>query len=104
MGKKFSCVHDLVVAHGKQIKKVPAKGVYATAQRRKEVQNAHARKVIRSKKRSVGKSNKLGCRRSAEGMAYVIAEANFSAMICRQNRQSQAAKLTTTSGTVSEGE
>lgn len=84
---KFTNVHDLLTAYQKQARKVPAKGVYASKQRRDEVQAAHARKVIRQRKRSVGKSNKLGFRRRAETTAALICEMNFFALVCRSSRQ-----------------
>lgn len=84
---KFTDVHDLLTAYQKQARKVPAKGVYASKKRRDEVQAAHARKVIRKRKRSVGKSNKLGGRRRAEVLAALICEMNFWALVCRSNRK-----------------
>jgi hypothetical protein len=84
---KFTDVHDLLTAYQKQARKIPPKGVYASKQRRDEVQAAHARKVIRQRKRSVGKSNKLGCRRRAEVLAAIICEMNFWALVCRSNRK-----------------
>lgn len=51
---KFTDVHDLLTAYQKQARKIPAKGVYASKQRQKEVQAAHTRKVMRQRKRSVG--------------------------------------------------
>ncbi|HAY4529105.1 TPA: hypothetical protein JZ950_000302 [Escherichia coli] len=84
---KFTDVHDLLTAYQKQARKVPAKGVYASKQRRDEVQAAHARKIIRQRKRSVGRSNKLGGRRRAEVLAALICEMNFLALVCRSNRK-----------------
>lgn len=84
---KTTNVHDLLTAYQKQARKIPAKGVYASKQRRQEVQAAHTRKVMRQHKRSVGKSNKLGFRRRAETTAALICEMNFWAMVCRSNRQ-----------------
>ena len=84
---KYTDVHDLLSAYQKQARKVPAKGVYASKQRRDEVQAAHARKVMRQRKRSVGKSNKLGGRRRAEITAAIICEMNFYALIRRANRK-----------------
>lgn len=84
---KFTDVHDLLTAYQKQARKVPAKGVYSSKQRRDEVQAAHTRKVMRQRKRSVGKSNKLGGRRRAEVLAALICEMNFWALVCRSNRQ-----------------
>lgn len=83
---KFTDVHDLLTAYQTQARKVPARGVYASKQRRDEVLAAHARKVIRQRKRSVGKSNKLGGRRRAEVLAALICEMNFWALVCRSNR------------------
>lgn len=51
-----------------------------------EVCNAHNRNKIRSGRRSVGKSNKLGIRRTAKGMCGFLMEINMWAMICRTNR------------------
>lgn len=84
---KFTDVHDLLSAYRKQTRKVPAMGVYASKQRRDEVQAAHTRKVMRQRKRSVGKSNKLGGRRRAEVLAALICEMNFLALVCRSNRK-----------------
>ncbi|ECT1022487.1 hypothetical protein DPO11_20995 [Salmonella enterica] len=86
---KFTNVHDLLTAYQKQARKVPAKGAYASKQRRLEVQAAHRRKVIRQGKRSVGKSNKLGFRRRAEVRAAMICDMNFWALVCRSNRQQE---------------
>lgn len=84
---KFTDVHDLLTAYQKQAQKIPAKGVYTSKQRQQEVQAAHARKVIRQRKRSVGKANKIGGRRRAEVLAALICEMNFWALVCRSNRQ-----------------
>ncbi|WP_148051749.1 hypothetical protein [Atlantibacter hermannii] len=84
---KFTDVHDLLTAYQKQARKIPPKGVYASKQRRDEVQEAHARKIMRQRKRAVGRSNKLGGRRRAEVLAALICEMNFWAMICRSNRK-----------------
>ncbi|HFS7512784.1 TPA: hypothetical protein ACH1Q0_004366 [Enterobacter roggenkampii] len=84
---KFTDVHDLLTAYQKQARKVPAKGVYASKQRREEVQAAHTRKVLRQRRRSVGKSNKLGCRLMAEMRVAAICEMNFWALVCRSNRK-----------------
>lgn len=84
---KFTDVHDLLTAYQKQAQKIPAKGVYASKQRRDEVQAAHTRKVLRQRKRSVGKSNKLGGRRKAEVLAAMICDMNFGALVCRSKRQ-----------------
>jgi len=83
---KSSDVHDLLSAYQKQARKIPAKGVYATRQRQEEVNAAHARKVMRKRRRSVGKSNKLGCRFTAEMRVALICDMNFWALICRTNR------------------
>lgn len=84
---KFTNVHDLLSAYQKQTRKVPAKGVYASKQRRDEVQAAHTRQVIRKRRRSVGKSNKFGFRVTAEMRVGMICEMNFLALVCRTNRQ-----------------
>ncbi|MDZ7320708.1 hypothetical protein N4G41_03575 [Kosakonia sacchari] len=84
---KSSNVHDLLIAYRKQARKVPTKGVYASKQRQQEVQAAHTRKVMRQRKRSVGKSNKLGCRLTAEIRVSLICEMNFWALVCRSNRK-----------------
>ncbi|EOI3485350.1 hypothetical protein ACMSX7_001204 [Cronobacter malonaticus] len=84
---KFTDVHDLLTAYQKQARKVPAKGVYASKQRRDEVQAAHARKIMRQRKRSVGRANKLGGRRRAEVLAALICDMNFWALVCRSNRK-----------------
>lgn len=84
---KSTNVHDLLTAYQKQARKIPAKGVYASKQRRNEVQAAHTRKVMRQRKRSIGKSNKLGFRRRAETTAALICEMNFWALVCRSNRK-----------------
>lgn len=84
---KFTNVHDLLAAYQKQGRKIPAKGVYASKQRRDEVQAAHTRKVMRKRWRSVGKSNKFGFRVTAEMRVAMICEMNFWALVCRSNRQ-----------------
>ncbi|BAS41977.1 hypothetical protein KOJKO3_c3963 [Klebsiella oxytoca] len=84
---KSSDVHDLLTAYQKQARKIPAKGVYSSKQRREEVQAAHTRKVLRQRRRSVGKSNKLGERRRAEVLTAMICEMNFWALVCRSNRK-----------------
>ncbi|WP_370443323.1 hypothetical protein AB9D58_16195 [Klebsiella michiganensis] len=84
---KSSDVHDLLTAYQKQARKMPAKGVYSSKQRREEVQAAHTRKVLRQRRRSVGKSNKLGERRRAEVLTAMICEMNFWALVCRSNRK-----------------
>lgn len=83
---KSSNVHDLLSAYQKQARKIPAKGVYSSKQRREEVQAAHTRKVLRQRRRSVGKSNKLGGRSRAEVLVAMICEMNFWALVCRSNR------------------
>ena len=84
---KFTDVHDLLTAYQKQARKIPAKGVYASRRRQIEVQAAHARKVMRKRRRSVGKSNKLGFRLTAEIRVALICDMNFWALVCRSNRQ-----------------
>ncbi|MGL4030450.1 hypothetical protein ACR3K3_10825 [Hafnia paralvei] len=84
---KSSDVHDLLTAYQKQARKIPAKGVYASRRRQIEVQAAHARKVMRKRRRSVGKSNKLGFRLTAEIRVALICDMNFWALVCRSNRQ-----------------
>ncbi|HEY4436061.1 MAG TPA: hypothetical protein VGN40_07845 [Lelliottia sp.] len=84
---KFTDVHDLLTAYQKQARKVPARGVYASKQRRNEVNAAHVRKVIRKRRRSVGKSNKNGCRFTAEMRVALICDMNFWARVCRSNRR-----------------
>lgn len=84
---KSTDVHDLLTAYQQQARKIPAKGVYASKQRQQEVQAAHTRKVLRQRRRSVGQSNKLGCRRRAEVLAAMICDMNFWALVCRSNRQ-----------------
>jgi len=86
---KSSDVHDLLIAYQKQARKVPAKGVYASKQRQQEVQAAHTRKIMRKHQRSVGKSNKLGCRFTAEMRVALICEMNFWALVCRSNRKQE---------------
>ena len=51
-----------------------------------EVCSAYNRKTIARSKRSVGKSNKRGCRLTARGLACSIDECNSWAAICRSNR------------------
>lgn len=87
---KSSDVHDLLIAYQKQARKVPAKGVYASKQRRAEVNAAHARKLMRKRRRSVGKSNKLGFRITTEMQVALICDMNFWAMVCRSNRKQEA--------------
>lgn len=84
---KSSDVHDLLSAYQKQARKIPEKGVYASRHRQVEVQAAHVRKIMRKRRRSVGKSNKLGCRFTAEMRVALICDMNFWALVCRSNRQ-----------------
>ncbi|EDV7056705.1 hypothetical protein A4I66_004449 [Salmonella enterica subsp. enterica] len=84
---KSTDVHDLLSAYQKQARKIPAKGVYASKQRQQEVQAAHTRKIMRKRRRSVGKSNKLGCRFTAQMRVAMICDMNFWALVCRSNRQ-----------------
>ena len=86
---KSSDVHDLLSAYQKQARKIPAKGVYASRRRQIEVQAAHTRKVLRKRRRSVGKSNKFGFRLTAEMRVAMICEMNFIASFCRTNRQNR---------------
>ncbi|HHG8786301.1 TPA: hypothetical protein ACPYVZ_001743 [Citrobacter sedlakii] len=101
---KFTDVHDLLIAYQKQVRKVPAKGVYASKQRRDEVQAAHTRKVLRKRRRSVGKSNKLGCRFTAEMRAALICDMNFWALICRSNRQNASPSKEVVAAGIGKGE
>lgn len=84
---KFTDVHDLLTAYQKQARKIPPKGVYASRHRQVEVQAAHVRKLMRKRRRSVGKSNKLGCRFTAEMRVALICDMNFWALVCRSNRK-----------------
>ncbi|EBQ9005035.1 hypothetical protein DK757_28285 [Salmonella enterica subsp. enterica serovar Blockley] len=84
---KSTDVHDLLIAYQKQAQKIPAKGVYASKQRQQEVQAAHTRKIMRKRRRSVGKSNKLGYRFTAQMRVAMICDMNFWALVCRSNRQ-----------------
>lgn len=84
---KSTDVHDLLTAYQKQARKIPAKGVYTSRQRQAEVQAAHTRKIMRKRRRSVGKSNKLGCRFTAEMRVALICDMNFWALGCRSNRK-----------------
>lgn len=84
---KFTDVHDLLTAYQKQARKIPAKGVYASRHRQVEVNSAHVRKLMRKRRRSVGKSNKLGCRFTAEMRVALICDMNFWALVCRSNLQ-----------------
>ena len=86
-----SDVHDLLVAYQKQAKKVPAKGVYASRRRQVEVQAAHTRKIMRKRRRSAGRSNKLGYRFTAEMRVALICDMNFWALVCRSNRKQEGA-------------
>lgn len=52
-----------------------------------EVCNAHNRKVIRKAKRSVGKSNKNGMRRTAMGLRGFLNELNMWAQVIGRNRE-----------------
>ncbi|XOQ10951.1 MAG: ANR family transcriptional regulator [Serratia liquefaciens] len=52
-----------------------------------EVCNAHNRKATRKARRSVGKSNKIGIRRTAKGMCGFLIELNMLTQICRTNRE-----------------
>lgn len=103
---KSSDVHDLLTAYQKQARKVPAKGVYASKQRRDEVQAAHVRKIMRKRRRSVGKSNKLGCRFTAEMRVALICDMNFWALVCRSNRQnaSQSKEVVVVAAGIGKGE
>lgn len=83
---KSSDVHDLLTAYQKQARKIPPKGVYASRHRQVEVNAAHVRKLIRKRRRSVGKSNKLGYRLTAEMRVAMICDMNFWALVCRSNR------------------
>ncbi len=89
---KSSDVHDLLSAYQKQARKIPPKGIYASRRRQVEVQAAHTRKIMRKRRRSVGKSNKLGFRLTAEMRVALICDMNFWALVCRSNRQN--ARLT----------
>ncbi|CAM7343102.1 30S ribosomal protein S21 [Klebsiella michiganensis] len=84
---KYTDVHDLLTAYQKQARKIPAKGVYASRHRQVEVNAAHVRKIMRKRRRSVGKSNKLGCRFTAEMRVALICDMNFWALVCRSNRK-----------------
>ena len=84
---KSTDVHDLLTAYQKQARKIPAKGVYASRHRQVEVNAAHVRKLMRKRLRSVGKSNKLGYRFTAEMRVALICDMNFWALVCRSNRK-----------------
>ena len=88
MGKSTD-VHDLLSAYQKQARKIPPKGVYASRTRQVEVQAAHVRKIMRKRRRSVGRSNKLGCRFTAEMRVALICDMNFWALVCRFNRRQE---------------
>ncbi len=83
---KATDVHDLLIAYQKQARKIPPKGVYASRHRQVEVNAAHVRKLMRKRRRSVGKSNKLGYRFTAEMRVALICDMNFWALVCRSNR------------------
>ncbi|WP_319733772.1 hypothetical protein [Cronobacter malonaticus] len=76
---KFTDVHDLLSAYQKQARKIPPKGVYASRHRQVEVNAAHVRKLMRKRRRSVGKSNKLGYRLTAEMRVALICDMNLRA-------------------------
>jgi len=80
-------VHDLLVAYQKQARKIPPKGVYASRHCQVEVNAAHVRKLMRKRRRSVGRSNKLGFRLTAEIRVALICDMNFWALVCRSNRK-----------------
>ncbi|MDT3597011.1 hypothetical protein [Cronobacter malonaticus] len=84
---KFTDVHDLLSAYQKQARKIPPKGVYASRHRQVEVNAAHVRKLMRKRRRSVGKSNKLGYRLTAEMRVALICDMNFWTLVCRSNRK-----------------
>ncbi|ROU10788.1 hypothetical protein EB837_20575 [Kluyvera ascorbata] len=84
---KSSDVHDLFAAYQQQARKIPAKGVYASRHRQVEVNAAHVRKIMRNRRRSVGKSNKRGYRFTAEIRVALICDMNFWALVCRSNRK-----------------
>jgi ribosomal protein S20 len=65
---------------------------YGDKDRWVEVCNAHNRRVMRQARRSVGKSNKLGCRRTARGMCAFLNEIQMWSTICRNNRKVTSAK------------
>lgn len=84
---KSTDVHDLLTAYQQQARKIPAKGVYASRHRQVEVNAARVRRLERKRRRSVGKSNKLGYRFTAEMRVALICDMNFWALVCRSNRQ-----------------
>lgn len=88
---KSSDVHDLLTAYQQQARKIPAKGVYASRHRQIEVNAAHIRKIMRKRRRSTGKSNKLGYRFTAEMRVVLIFDMNFWALVCRSNRKQEGA-------------
>lgn len=52
-----------------------------------EVCNAHNRRVMRKARRSVGKANKLGCRKTVRGMCSFLNEIQMWSTIRRNNRK-----------------
>lgn len=54
-----------------------------------EVVNANNRRVFRSCRRSVGKSNKLGVRRTAKGMCVYLNEIQSWSLIFRSYREAK---------------
>ena len=88
---KSTDVHDLLTAYQQQARKIPAKGVYASRHRQVEVNAAHVRKLMRKRRRSAGKSNKLGYRFTAEMRVALICDMNFWALVCRSNRKQENA-------------
>ncbi len=52
-----------------------------------EVCSAHNRKRILKARRSIGKSNKIGGRRTAKVMCSFLIELNMWSQICRSNRE-----------------
>ncbi|CNJ04125.1 Uncharacterised protein [Yersinia aldovae] len=51
-----------------------------------EVMKAHNRKAMRKERRSAGKSNRLGARRTAIGMVRYLNYLNAMSVTCRRNR------------------
>ncbi|MDV0835109.1 hypothetical protein [Citrobacter freundii] len=49
------------------------------------------RKIMRKRRRSAGKSNKLGYRFTAEMRVALICDMNFWALVCRSNRKQEHA-------------
>ena len=82
---KVSFIHQLQAAYMAQVRRIPAKGVYASKERQMEVQAAHSRKFMRQAARSVGKSNKLGFRRRVQTTVEIMCENDFWAVLCRSN-------------------